>query len=53
MQEPASLKFDRGSYFLKSIFKKIGTLGQIHCKIQCKSTFRILFGDVGALLLQM
>ena len=42
-----SLKFETGSYFLKSIYKK----KSVHLSNKIKSTFRILFGDAGSLTL--
>lgn len=42
-----SLKFETGSYFIKST-QKFFTLSR-----EDKSTFRILFGDIGALALQL
>ena len=41
------LKFKTGSFFLKSM-KKCFTLGKLD-----KSTFRIIFGDIGALSFQL
>ena len=44
------LKFETGSHFLKSIKKIWYTWAN---KIDCKSIFRILFGDTGVLSLQL